>query len=229
MCFEIGAGEMFGLVGESGSGKSTVAKLITKLEPVTEGQILLAGEDITHLKGKDLIRVYKNVQMVFQDPRASFNPRLKIKTSLRETHSNLNASKNKLDISELLSMVDLKETHANRYPHELSGGECQRLAIARAIISEPKLLICDEATSALDVSIQSQIMDLLLHLNKRHQIAMLFISHDLAVVSNSCDKTGVMYRGDIVEMGHTRDLIDRPQAAYTKKLRASVLTVEGIA
>lgn len=226
LSFYINQGEIFGLVGESGSGKSTVAKLITRLENPSQGEIFLSGREITQLKGKDLLKVYQDVQMVFQDPKASFNGRMRMEQSIRESFCNLRCSQNELDLEALFKMVDLKEEYASRYPHELSGGECQRAAIARAIAVHPRLLICDEATSALDVSAQAQIVDLLVYLKEKMDMAILFISHDLALISSICDRTGVLYQGELVEIGETRDVIDHPKADYTKKLIASVMVVE---
>lgn len=225
--FNVFKGEIFGIVGESGSGKSTVAKLITRLEDSDSGEIYLNGTKINSIKGKkNLKRIYQDVQMVFQDPKASFNPRMKIKDSILESSYNLRCRKNTPDIKELLNLVELKEEYANRYPHELSGGECQRAAIARAISVNPKILICDEATSALDVSAQAQIVDLLVELNKKLEMSIILISHDLALVSSLCDRTCVLYQGNVVELGNTRQVIDKPKAPYTKKLLESVLTVD---
>lgn len=223
---QINRGDIFGLVGESGSGKSTVAKLITRLEKHDEGEIFLNGQEISNIKGKNLIKIYRDIQMVFQDPTASFNRRMKIKDSILESFQNLRCKKEELDIKELFKKVELKEEYAYRYPHELSGGECQRAAIARAIAVNPKLLICDEATSALDVSAQAQIVDLLVDLNQKLNMSILLISHDLALVSSICQKTCVLYKGNVVEVGDTREVIDNPQAEYTKKLLSSVFTVE---
>jgi len=223
--FAIQPGEVFGLVGESGSGKSTVAKMITRLENSDRGDILVDGKTITALKGRELLSVYQDVQMVFQDPKASFNGRMRIGQSIKESFSNLCCSQHPLDIRAVLKSVDLKDEYADRFPHELSGGECQRAAIARAVVVSPKLLICDEATSALDVSAQAQIVELLLCLKEKMEMAILLISHDLALVSSVCDRTAVLYQGELVEIGKTREVIDNPQADYTKRLIASVMTV----
>lgn len=223
--FAIQPGEVFGLVGESGSGKSTVAKMVTRLDNPDRGQIFVDGRMISQLKGKELLMVYQDVQMVFQDPKASFNGRMRIGQSIKESFSNLCCSQHPLDIGEVLKTVDLKDEYADRFPHELSGGECQRAAIARAIAVSPRLLICDEATSALDVSAQAQIVELLMCLKEKMQMAILLISHDLALVSSICDRTAVLYQGELVEIGKTRDVVDHPQAEYTKRLIASVMTV----
>lgn len=225
--FSVLKGEIFAIVGESGSGKSTIAKLITRLEDPDEGEIFLDANDISKVRGKkNLKNIYRDIQMVFQDPKASFNPRMKIKDSILESSRNLKCKDHSPSIKELLHLVDLKEEYANRYPHELSGGECQRAAIARAVSVNPRVLICDEATSALDVSAQAQIVDLLAELNERFEMSIILISHDLALVSSLCDRTCVLYQGDVVELGSTRKVIDSPQADYTKKLLKSVLTVD---
>ncbi len=225
--FNVLKGEIFGLVGESGSGKSTIAKLITRLEDVDDGEIFLNGQEISKIEGKkNLRKIYQDIQMVFQDPKASFNPRMRIKDSILEGSYNLKCADSTLSIQELLKIVHLKEECANRYPHELSGGECQRAAIARAISVNPKVLICDEATSALDVSVQAQIVELLAELNEKFKMSIILISHDLALVSSLCDRTCVLYQGDVVEMGDTRQVIDNPKEEYTKKLLKSVLTVD---
>lgn len=223
--FAIHPGEVFGLVGESGSGKSTIAKMITRLENPDCGEIIVDGQSISQLKGKELLRVYQDVQMVFQDPKASFNGRMQIGQSIKESFRNLCCSQHPLDIGEVLKTVDLKDEYADRFPHELSGGECQRAAIARAVAVSPRLLICDEATSALDVSAQAQVVELLMCLKEKMQMTILLISHDLALVSSICDRTAVLYQGDLVEIGKTREVIDNPQADYTKRLIASVMTV----
>lgn len=223
---EIRAGECVGLVGESGCGKSTLARLITRLEDVDEGHILLCGEDITRLKGPALRRAYRNVKMIFQDPRSSFDPRLTLGASIREAlraSGNLTRRERAAETLRLLGEVGLDPSYGKARPGEVSGGECQRAAIARAIATRPRLLICDEATSALDVSVQAQIMDLLRSLRRQHDMAFLFISHDLALVSSFCDRTYVMRSGEIVEHGPAEHIIRSPRHPYTQKLIGSVL------
>ena len=218
-------GEAVGLVGESGCGKSTLAKLITRLETCDSGQILLCGEDLTRLSGSALRRVYLNLKMNFQQPRSSCDPRLSIGASIWETLKVAGMARKERygEIERLLRMVGLDASYAKAKPMELSGGECQRAAIARAIAAKPRLLICDECTSALDVSVQAQIMDLLRQLRRHQDMSFLFISHDLAFVSSFCDRVYVMKDGTIVEDGNTLQVINDPQHNYTKSLLASVL------
>lgn len=227
--FQLMPGECFGLVGESGCGKSTLAKLIAHLEKLDSGQIILDGTDITYAKGKALHQSYSKLQMVFQDPVSSFDGRMRIGDSIVEVLSNFNvvpASERPKTMFALLEMVGLKPEYARRFPHQLSGGECQRAAIARAIAVHPKVLICDEATSALDVSVQAQILALLQRFRTEMNISFLFISHDLALVSCFCERIGVMAHGRLVEMGFSGDIIKHPTHPYTKSLLASVFPVE---
>lgn len=226
--FRLMPGECLGLVGESGCGKSTLAKLITHLEKPDSGQIFLEGRDITYVKGKALREIYGKIQMVFQDAVSSFNGRMRIGDSIMEVLGNFGTAtlkERQEKMLYLLDLVGLKGEYARRFPHQLSGGECQRAAIARAIAVQPKVLICDEATSALDVSVQAQVLMLLEHIRKEMNISFLFISHDLAVVNCLCEKIGVMHHGRIVEMGFSQDIINRPKHHYTKSLLASVLYV----
>lgn len=225
--FSIHEGEFLGLVGESGCGKSTIAKIIMGLQEADHGQILLAEKPLNQPYEKD---VYRNMQMVFQLPRNSFDPRKTIGTCLTEIQTNFGAEKAaaRKKAGELLKKVGLSEAYMKRYPHQLSGGECQRAAIARAISVSPRLMICDEITSALDVSIQAQIVELLQELRKEMQLSMLFISHDLALVKGLCDRILVMYNGQIIEEGTGEQLLDQPREEYTKKLFASVFDVDDI-
>lgn len=217
--------EILGIVGESGSGKSTVAKLITHLETPSTGSIQFRGKDIGVFKGSKRIELYRDVQMVFQNPKASFNKRRTIGQSMKEHYKNLMGGEQALNVGELLKLVGLKESYQDRYPHELSGGECQRAAIARAISTKPKLLICDEVTSALDVSTQAQIMTLLCGLQTQFQMSILMISHDLALVSECCNRICVFYRGKVVEVGSALEVIQNPKEAYTRQLIESVMTI----
>jgi len=221
----VGEGEAVGLVGESGCGKSTLAKLITRLESCDSGEIILCGENITRLSGSALRRAYRNLKMIFQQPRSSFAPRLTIGASLWEALkvTGMPKKRRSAEVGRLLREVGLDPSYADAKPMELSGGECQRAAIARAIAVKPRLLICDECTSALDVSVQAQIMDLLHQLRKNHNMSFLFISHDLALVSSFCDRVYVMKDGEIVESGNTSQVINFPRNSYTKTLIASVL------
>ncbi len=223
--FTMEEGECLGIVGESGSGKSTIAKIITYLERPDEGNIYFKGKDITNIKGKERKGLYKNMQMIFQMPVDSFNPRIKLGPSIIEGSLNqgISKSKAKLRMYELLDLVGLPSEYALKYPHEVSGGECQRVAIARAIMTNPDLLICDEVTSALDVTVQKQIIELLHKLKKEQGMSYLFISHDIALVQQFCDRVLVMYQGQIVEGGTVDQVIMNPKEEYTKKLIDAVL------
>ncbi len=224
--FEVHQGEALGLVGESGCGKSTLARLITRLDTPDEGNITLCGQDITALSARELRRAYKNVKMIFQEPRASFDPRLTLGASIRQTlrcTEKMSAAEYKQRSKSLLCRVGLDESYDAMKPTDVSGGECQRAAIARAIAGKPKLLICDEATSALDVSVQAQIMELLRELRRDSDMAFLFISHDLALVSSFCDNTCVMNAGEIVEREETAQVIENPHNEYTRTLLKSVM------
>lgn len=222
---ELHEGEILGIVGESGSGKSTIAKLITRLIDASEGTISLNGKDITNLKGKELRDVYKDIQMIFQNPAGSFNPRRTLGQGIGESLQNSGMPKAEIKkrVEELLVQCGLQAELASRYPHEVSGGQCQRAAIARALAIEPKILICDEATSALDVTVQKQILELLTDLQKKKQMSYIFICHNLALVQMLCDRVIVLYEGKIAEEGVPDDVILNPQSEYTKKLIDSVL------
>ena len=222
---ELHEGEILGIVGESGSGKSTIAKLITKLIDTSEGTITLNGKDITNLKGKELRDVYKDIQMIFQNPVGSFNPRRTLGQGLGESLKNSGMSKSEMKkrVEDLLVQCGLPAEFYSRFPHEVSGGQCQRAAIARALAIEPKILICDEATSALDVTVQKQILELLTDLQKKKQMSYIFICHNLALVQMLCDKVIVLFEGKIAEEGVPDDVILNPQSEYTKKLVDSVL------
>lgn len=218
--FRLGEGETLGLVGESGCGKSTLAKLITRLAEPTAGSVWLGGEDITKRKGKALRDVYRQMQMVFQSPAGSFDPRKTIGYGIGESlmNSGMPKAERMRRVSELLEQCGLLPEFAGRYPHEISGGQCQRAAIARALAIRPKLLICDEATSALDVTVQHQIMELLERLKQEQHLSFLFICHNLALVQSFCDRVIVMYEGKIVEEGTPDRIIQSPQSEYTRRL-----------
>lgn len=224
---EIQEGECVGLVGESGCGKSTIARIITNLEKSSEGNIYINDLDIEELRKRKDKELYKQIQMIFQNPMDSFNPRIKLGNSISEIKINFGYNKKevKKEVIELLELVGLSEDYYYRYPKEVSGGECQRAAIARALLIKPKLLVCDEATSALDVSIQGQIINLLTDLKEKTNISFLFISHDLALVQNFCDKIYVMYEGEIVEQGSRDQIIDNPKHPYTKLLLSSNFSI----
>mgnify|MGYP000775649407 CR=1 FL=1 len=223
--FSLRQGTTMGIVGESGSGKSTIAKMITHLEPVTEGQVFLKGKDITHVKGKALREIYQDIQMVFQMPMESFDPRRTLGDGIGESLRNMGISKKETRnrVEKLLLTCGLTPEYADRYPHQVSGGQCQRAAIARALAVDPEILICDEATSALDVTVQKQILELLIELKEKENLSFLLICHDLALVQALCDKVLVLYHGKTVEYGSPDEIIDHPKMDYTKRLIESVL------
>lgn len=223
--FRLEQGETLGIVGESGSGKSTLAKLVCRLISSTEGSIYLCGQDITKAKRGKLRSIYRNIQMVFQDPVSSFDPRRTLGESIGESLSNGGLAKRQVrtQVLELLERCGLNPEFERRYPHQASGGQCQRAAIARALAVKPKILICDEATSALDVTVQQQIMELLLYLRDSQGLSYLFICHNLALVQSFCRRVLVMHEGKIVEEGITDEVICHPKSEYTKILIDSVL------
>ncbi len=224
---EIKECECVGLVGESGCGKSSIARMITNLEKHTEGSIFINDINIQEYKSRKNKELYKNIQMIFQNPVDSFNPRLSLGNSIGEIKVNLGYNKKEIkkEVIELLEKVGLSEDYYYRYPKEVSGGECQRAAIARALLIKPKLLVCDEATSALDVSVQGQIINLLSDIREKTKTSFLFISHDLALVQNFCDKIYVMYEGEIVEKGSRDHIINSPSHPYTKLLLSSNFSI----
>ena len=225
--FDLSPGECLGIIGESGSGKTTAVNLITRLLDATEGSILLDGEEITHLKGRELRKVYRKMQMVFQTPTDSFDPRRTLGDGIGESLRNIGMFRKETreEVERLLGKCGLPADFADRYPHQVSGGQCQRAAIARALAIEPKLLICDEATSALDVTVQKEIISLLNELRKQRgkNLSILFICHDISLVQQFCDRVLVMYRGEIVEEGTPDAVIRAPKNDYTKRLIDSIL------
>ncbi len=223
--FQLGAGETLGIVGESGSGKSTLVKAILRLLDVDFEEIFLNGQEITHLKGRKLREAYRQFQMVFQSPVSSFDPRRTLGDGIGESLRNSGKSKEetKRQVGELLTRCGLPAEYAKRYPHQVSGGQCQRAAIARALAISPKLLICDEATSALDVTVQQQIIELLGQLREGKGIAYLFICHNLALVQQFCHRVLVMKDGRIVEEGIPDEVIFHPKHRYTKELVEAIL------
>lgn len=218
--FCLHAGETLGIVGESGSGKSTLARTVLRLLDSTSGTIRLCGEDITHAKGAPLREAWQQMQMVFQQPRGSFDPRRTLGHSIGEGLRNQGLSKAETAqrVEALLTQCGLPVSFAARYPHGVSGGQCQRAAIARALATEPKLVVCDEATSALDVTVQQQILELLQRLKEERQLSYLFISHDLALVQSFCDRVLVIQQGRVVEEGTPEQIIGAPQCDYTRTL-----------
>ena len=225
--FALRRGECLGLIGESGSGKTTVVSMITRLLDPTGGRVILDGEDITACSGRELKRVYRKMQMVFQTPAESFDPRRTLGDGIGESlrNSGMSRKDTKAEVERLLARCGLDGGFAGRYPHEVSGGQCQRAAIARALAVKPKLLICDEATSALDVTVQKEIIGLLNGLRSREgpALSILFICHDIALVQQVCDRVLVLCQGRIVEQGDPDAIVRNPQDACTKRLIDSIL------
>lgn len=223
---KIKKGETLGIVGESGCGKSTLGRTIIRLIEPTEGTIKFDGKDITKLSEKEMHSVRQDMQIMFQDPYSSLNPRLTVADIIAEpldVHKVCSSPKERLlKILELMEVCGLDKTYINRYPHEFSGGQRQRIGIARALALNPKMIICDEPVSALDVSIQSQIINLLMGLQKKFDLTMIFISHDLSVVNHISDRVAVMYLGKVVELADKNDLFKSPQHPYTKALLESI-------
>ena len=213
-------GEIVGIIGESGSGKSTVLRLLSGIMKPDEGVVMLFDKP---LDTSDRSR-FRDLQMIFQDARASFDKQYTIEQSLNEVRKHLNPTA--LENRFLLQEVGLDISFANKYPHEMSGGECQRAAIARALACDPKVLLCDEITSALDVITQEKICSLLTHLCHQHHISAIFVSHDLPLVSNLCDRVMIMKDGKVVEEGKTKDVMRNPQHPYTKELLRHILKLE---
>lgn len=224
--FEIYPRETFGLVGESGCGKSTTGRAIVKLYEPTSGTVYYHGEDVTKIKGSHLAEFRRNVQMIFQDPYASLNPRMTVGEIIREPmdiHHIFNTKEEREQrVRELLDIVGLKPDHIRRYPHEFSGGQRQRIGIARTLALNPQFIVCDEPISALDVSIQAQVINLLEHIQKEMGISYLFIAHDLSMVKHISDRIGVMYLGNLVEIGESDDVYHRPLHPYTQTLLSAV-------
>lgn len=223
--FDLRPGERLGIIGESGSGKTTVANLVTRLLDADGGRILLDGEDITSVTGRDLRRVYRKIQMVFQTPAESFDPRRTLGDGVGESLRGLSRREARQEAVRLMERCGLPGELARRYPHEVSGGQCQRAAIARALAMGPKVLICDEATSALDVSIQKKIVALLTRLQKEKNIAMIFICHDMALVQSLSHRLAVMYLGNIVETVGGGELCETAMHPYTQALLGSVFSL----
>ncbi|MFP7737343.1 ABC transporter ATP-binding protein [Priestia aryabhattai] len=228
LSFDIYEGETYGLVGESGCGKSTAGRTLLKLVEPTGGEAQFNGESIFESKASRLRTIRKDLQMIFQDPHTSLNPRKKIGASIQETLTihNVGAKRERKQlVIDLLKKLGFNEEDYNRYPHEFSGGQRQRIGIARSLILNPKLIICDEPVSALDVSIQAQILNLLRSLQREMKLSYLFISHDLSVVRHIADRVGVMYLGRLVEEGPTDEIFSNPRHPYTKLLLSSVPTI----
>jgi oligopeptide transport system ATP-binding protein len=223
----LGYGEVLGLVGESGCGKSTLGRTILQLIPPTAGTIVLEGKNLTSGSAEDILDVRRHLQMVFQDPYASLNPRMTVFATLAEpliVHKVCARAEIPARVSELMTLVGLAPRFMQKYPHEFSGGQRQRIAIARALALQPRVIIADEPVSALDVSIQAQILNLLAGLVKKMRLSLIFIAHDLSVVKHISDRIAVMYLGKIVELGSAVDVIERPQHPYTRALISAIPT-----
>jgi oligopeptide transport system ATP-binding protein len=224
--FTVAPGETLGLVGESGCGKTTVGRCILRLEKPTAGKVIFSGVDIAGMKASEMSDLRQDVQVIFQDPFSSLNPRMKIGSIISEAmrvHGIIkDATERRERVSELLRICGLNPRFADRYPHEMSGGQRQRVGIARALSVNPKFIVCDEAVSALDVSIQAQIINLLEDLQKQFNFSYLFIAHDLSVVRHLCHRVAVMYLGKIVELADCDELFDTPKHPYTRALLSAV-------
>jgi len=219
------AGTTLAVVGESGSGKSTLARCLLQLQPLDSGEVIFAGQDLSKLHASALRDVRKNLQMVFQDPFASLNPRMRVGEIVGEgllIHGLGSAGEQQKKVIAMLKRVGLTEADMQKYPHEFSGGQRQRIGIARALVLEPKVVVCDEPVSALDVSIQAQILLLLKELQQEMALSYIFISHDLRVVRHIADDIVVMYQGKVVEQGKVADIYEQPQHEYTQNLLAAI-------
>ena len=224
--FELHRGETLAIVGESGCGKSTTVKSLIRVTEPTSGEVILKGQDFLKLKGEELKKARRNIKMIFQDPYSSLNPRMTVRDIIGEPvdieHCYKTEEEREKLILDTMELVGLNRDFADRYPHEFSGGQCQRIGIARALIIEPKMIICDEPVSALDVSIQAQVVNLLKSLQKEMGLSLIFIAHDLAVVKHISDRVLVMYLGNAMELGSDEEVYNNTKHPYTKALMSAV-------
>lgn len=224
-------GETLGVAGESGCGKSTVIRTILRIIEPTEGTIEFEGQDITHMSKKEIAKIRRNMQIVFQDPYSSLDPRWKVGAIIEEplliNKIDMSKEKRKAHVEKLMHLVGLDMSYVDRYPHEFSGGQRQRVAIARALATNPKLLMLDEAVSALDVSVRAQILNLLEDLQEELKLTYVFVSHDLSVIEHICDRVVIMYLGKVVEIGSKDDIFNDPRHPYTKALLSAIPMVHG--
>ena len=223
--FTINEGETFGIVGESGCGKSTLGRTVIRLLNPTNGQVIYKGTDLATLSGEEMRKLRQEIQIIFQDPYASLNPRMTVRELIQaplDVYSHESEAEKLAKVKNIMAKVGLREEYMSKYPHEFSGGQRQRIVIARALILEPKFIFCDEPVSALDVSVRAQVLNLMKDLQKEFNLTYMFISHDLSVVRFLCDRIGVMYLGRMVEIADRQELYDNPMHPYTKALLSAV-------
>ena len=223
--FTINEGETFGIVGESGCGKSTLGRTVIRLLNPTSGQVLYKGTDLATLSGEEMRKLRQEIQIIFQDPYASLNPRMTVRELIQaplDVYSHESEAEKLAKVKNIMAKVGLREEYMSKYPHEFSGGQRQRIVIARALILEPKFIFCDEPVSALDVSVRAQVLNLMKDLQKEFNLTYMFISHDLSVVRFLCDRIGVMYLGRMVEIADRQELYDNPMHPYTKALLSAI-------
>ncbi|WP_137120083.1 ATP-binding cassette domain-containing protein [Segeticoccus rhizosphaerae] len=223
--FDVAPGERFGIVGESGCGKSTLLRILSGLDRATSGSVQVEGRDITRLRDRQLRWLRQRLQLVFQDPMSSLDPRMRVRDIVAEPLVAQGRGASRGRVEQLLQAVGLRADAAGRYPHQFSGGQRQRISIARALASTPAILVADEPVSALDVSVRAQVLNLIADLVDELDLTLVFVSHDLSVVRHVCDRVAVMHNGQIVEMGPVADVYDNPQHPYTRKLIAAIPTL----